>query len=54
MLVSSPTPDALLGLANCQQTMGDDKGSRKTLETLVQKYPASGAAKTAKQKLGKA
>lgn len=47
-------PDALLGLANCQQTMGDDKGSRKTLETLVQKYPASTAAKTAKQKLGKA
>lgn len=46
-------PDALLGLANSQQAMGDDKGSRKTLETLVQKYPASGAAKTAKQKLGK-
>jgi tol-pal system protein YbgF len=47
-------PDAMLGLANCQQTMGDDKAARKTLESLVQKYPASAAAKTAKQKLGKA
>jgi tol-pal system protein YbgF len=46
-------PDALLGLANCQQTMGDDKAVRKTLETIVQKYPASAAAKTAKQKLSK-
>jgi len=47
-------PDALLGLSNCQQTMGDDKAARKTLETLVQKYPGSAAAKTAKQRLGKA
>ena len=47
-------PDAMLGLANCQQTMGDEKAARKTLESLVQKYPASAAAKTAKQKLGKA
>lgn len=46
-------PDALLGLANCQQSMGDDKAMRKSLETLVQKYPASAAAKTAKQRLGK-
>jgi tol-pal system protein YbgF len=47
-------PDAMLGLSNCQQSMGDDKAARKTLETLVQKYPSSAAAKTAKQKLGKA
>jgi TolA-binding protein len=33
--------------------MGDDKAVRKTLETIVQKYPASAAAKTAKQKLAK-
>lgn len=46
-------PDALLGLANCQQSMGDDKSMRKTLETIVQKYPTSAAAKTAKQRLGK-
>jgi tol-pal system protein YbgF len=46
-------PDALLGLANCQQTMGDEKAVRKTLESIVQKYPASAAAKTAKQRLGK-
>jgi tol-pal system protein YbgF len=46
-------PDALLGLANCQQSMGDEKSARKTLESVVQKYPASAAAKTAKQRLSK-
>lgn len=46
-------PDALLGLSTCQQSMGDDKSARKTLESIVQKYPASAAAKTAKQRLGK-
>lgn len=46
-------PDALLGLANCQQSMGDDKAMRKTLDSIVQKYPSSAAAKTAKQRLGK-
>jgi tol-pal system protein YbgF len=46
-------PDALLGLANCQQAMGDAKGMRRTLESVVEKYPASSAAKSAKQRLGK-
>ncbi|MBL8438558.1 tol-pal system protein YbgF [Zoogloea sp.] len=46
-------PDALLGLATCQQSMGDEKAMRKTLDTIVQKYPGSTAAKTAKQRLGK-
>ncbi|MDY0011531.1 MAG: tol-pal system protein YbgF [Rhodocyclaceae bacterium] len=46
-------PDALLGLSTCQQSMGDDKGARKTLESIIQKYPASAAAKTAKQRLAK-
>jgi tol-pal system protein YbgF len=44
-------PDALLGQANCQQESGDAKGARKTLETLVEKYPASAAATVAKQRL---
>jgi tol-pal system protein YbgF len=46
-------PDALLGLSNCQQELGDKKAARATLEALVSKYPASDAAKTAKQRLGK-
>jgi tol-pal system protein YbgF len=46
-------PDAMLGLANCQQELGDPKVARKTLETLVNKYPKSDAAKTAKQRLSK-
>jgi tol-pal system protein YbgF len=44
-------PDALLGEANCLQESGDAKGARKALETLVAKYPASGAAAVAKQRL---
>lgn len=46
-------PDALLGQANCQQESGDAKGARKTLETLVAKYPSSAAAAVAKQRLAK-
>lgn len=43
--------DALLGIANCQQESGDPKGSRKTLESLVAKYPSSPAADAARQRL---
>lgn len=46
-------PDALLGQANSQQEAGDVKAARKTREQLVEKYPASGAAQTAKQQLKK-
>lgn len=46
-------PDALLGQANSQQEGGDAKGARKTREQLVDKYPASSAAQTAKQQLKK-
>ena len=46
-------PDALLGQANCQQESGDAKGAKKTLESLVAKYPASAAAAVAKQRLAK-
>lgn len=46
-------PDAMLGLAGCQQDQGDAKAARKTLETLVAKFPKSEAAKTAKQRLSK-
>ena len=46
-------PDALLGLANSQQAMGDVKGARSSLEALVSRYPESSAAQMAKQRLGK-
>lgn len=46
-------PDALLGEANSQREAGDNKGARKTLAQLVDKYPASAAAQTAKQQLKK-
>ena len=44
-------PDALERSANCQQESNDAKGARKTLETLVSRYPASPAAERAKAKL---
>ena len=46
-------PDALLGLSTCQQETGDTKAARKTLESLVAKYPSSPAADIAKQRLKK-
>lgn len=46
-------PDAMLGLASSQQAMGDAKGARATLDTLVAKHPDSSAAQMAKQRLGK-
>ncbi|MBI5921422.1 MAG: tol-pal system protein YbgF [Betaproteobacteria bacterium] len=46
-------PDALLGQANSQQEAGDAKGARKTLEQLLEKYPASSAAQSAKQRIKK-
>jgi tol-pal system protein YbgF len=44
-------PDALLAQANAQMEGGDMKTGRKTLESLVEKYPASNAASTAKSRL---
>ncbi|MCV2218724.1 tol-pal system protein YbgF [Thauera sp. Sel9] len=45
-------PDALLGLANSQQSIGDAATSRRTLQTLVERYPQSNAAQVARQRLG--
>lgn len=46
-------PDALLGQANSLRDGGDIKGARKTLETLVAKYPDSSAAQSARPRLKK-
>jgi tol-pal system protein YbgF len=45
--------DALLGQANCQQETGKAREAKKTLQTLVAKYPASAAAAVARQRLAR-
>ena len=45
--------DALVGVASCQQELGDAKSARTTLEAVVAKYPDSQAAAAAKQRLKK-
>jgi tol-pal system protein YbgF len=46
-------PDSMINIATCQQEQGDAKGVRATLETVLNKYPDSSAAATAKQRLKK-
>lgn len=46
-------PDAMLGQANSQQEAGETKAARKTLDQLVERYPVSSAAQTAKAQLKK-
>ncbi|MBS0338593.1 MAG: tol-pal system protein YbgF [Proteobacteria bacterium] len=46
-------PDAMLNIANSQEALGDRRGALKTLEGLLEKYPASQAAASAKQRLQK-
>ena len=45
-------PDAMLGLANSQQALGDAKTAQDTLKALVERFPDSSAAQTARQRLG--
>lgn len=46
-------PDSLIGIATCQQELGDARGVKTTLETVLIRYPDSSAAATAKQRLKK-
>jgi len=46
-------PDSMINIATCQQELGDAKGARTMLETVLIKYPDSSAAATAKQRLKK-
>jgi len=43
--------DAMLNIASSQDALGDRRGAQRTLNELVQKYPASTAAASAKQRL---
>ncbi|MHB1359354.1 MAG: tol-pal system protein YbgF [Rhodocyclaceae bacterium] len=45
------TPDALLAQANALIELKDEKGAIKVLETLLEKFPASSAAETARNRL---
>lgn len=44
-------PDAMLGLANSQQALGDAKRSQDTLKKIIERFPDSAAAKAASQRL---
>ena len=44
-------PDAMLAAANAQLEGGDGKAARKTMEALIQKYPGTSAAASAKARL---
>lgn len=48
----SIAPDAMLGLANSQQALGDARSARRTLEDLVARHPDSKSAGIARQRLG--
>ena len=50
---SPKAPDGLLAMATCQQDMGNVPAAKRTLETLVAKYPNAPAAETARQRLKK-
>ncbi len=45
--------DAWLAMANCQQEMGNAAAAKRSLETVVAKYPNSQAADTARDRLKK-
>jgi tol-pal system protein YbgF len=45
-------PDALLAQSNALNESGDGKEARKVMQKLIDQYPASNAAQTAKQRLG--
>jgi TolA-binding protein len=41
----------MLSIASAQETMGDCKAAKKSLEELAARYPASSSAMSAKQRL---
>jgi TolA-binding protein len=43
--------DAMLNIASSQDAMGERRAAQKTLESLLQRYPDTPAAASAKQRL---
>ncbi|WP_306605063.1 tol-pal system protein YbgF [Azonexus sp.] len=50
---SDKAPDAWLSIATCQQELGNQAAAKKTLQTLIEKYPAAPAAEKARDRLKK-
>ena len=50
---SPKAPDAWLAIATCQQEMGNPTGAKRTLESLVAKYPGTPASDAARDRLKK-
>lgn len=50
---STKAPDAWLAIATCQQELGNPTGSKRSLESVIAKYPNTPAAETAQQRLKK-
>jgi len=50
---SAKAPDAWLAIATCQQEAGNGPAAKRSLETLIAKYPTSQAAEAAQQRLKK-
>lgn len=50
---SPKAPDAWLAIATCQQEMGNPTGVKRSLETVIAKYPNTPAAESAQQRLKK-
>jgi len=50
---SAKAPDAWLAIATCQQELGNASGARRSLETVIAKYPTAPAAEAAQQRLKK-
>lgn len=48
---SPKAADAWLAIATCQKELGNHKGAKRTLETVITAYPGTPAADTAKQRL---
>lgn len=50
---SAKAPDAWLAIATCQQELGNPTGVKRSLDTVIAKYPNSPAAESAQQRLKK-
>jgi len=50
---SPKVPDSLLAIATCQQEMGNPNAAKRTLDTLIARYPDVPASATAKERLKK-
>jgi tol-pal system protein YbgF len=50
---SAKAPDAWLAIATCQQELSNPSGARRTLETVIAKYPGTPAAEAARDRLKK-